>query len=137
MMQKVLLVEDNRDCRDLFSVIVRSLGYQVVEAESGPAALEKASSEQPDLILMDVSLPGMNGIEATAWIKSNPFTCHIPVVMCSALQSEQTVAKALRIGAAEFLIKPVSPDSLREVLHSYLPSAVDASVGDQCENFFS
>ena len=127
MRQKVLLVEDHRDCRDLFSVVLRHLGYQVLEAESGPAAMEKASSELPDLILMDVCLPGMSGIEATTWIKSNPFTCHIPVLMCSAMQSEQAIAKALTIGAVEFLTKPVSPDSLREVIFKYLSPPADPS----------
>jgi two-component system cell cycle response regulator len=122
MMGRILLVEDNADCRELFSVVIRRLGYEVLEAESGPSAIEKASSELPDLIVMDVTLPGMNGIEATAWIKSNPFTCHIPVIMCSAVQSDQTIAKALKIGAAEFLTKPVGMDSLREMLHRYLGS---------------
>jgi CheY-like chemotaxis protein len=123
MMRRILLVEDNADSRELFSLVIRRLGYEVLEAESGPAALEKVSSELPDLILMDVSLPGMNGIEATAWIKSNPFTCHIPVLICSAWQNQETVAKALTSGAVEFLMKPVSPDSLREVLGRYLGSA--------------
>ena len=126
MTQKILLVEDNPDCRDLFAIVIRRLGYQVIEAESGTGALEQASSELPDLILMDVSLPRMSGIEATARIKSNPFTCHIPVIMCSASHSEQTVAKALRVGAAEFLKKPVSMDALREVIERYLPSAAAA-----------
>ena len=126
-MQKVLVVEDNPDCRDLLAVVIKKSGYQVIEAENGRAALEKASSEMPDLILMDVSLPGMNGIEATAWIKSNPFTCHIPVLTCSAWLSKQTVAKALNTGAVEFLMKPVSPASLREVIHKYLSLAIQAS----------
>jgi len=126
MMQKVPLVEDNRDCRDLFSIIIRRLGYRVVEAESGTAAVEKTYNELPDLVLMDVSLPGMNGIKATARIKSNPVTCCIPVVMCSALHSEQIVHEALSAGAAEFVSKPVSVDSLREVLQTYLPLPGDA-----------
>jgi CheY-like chemotaxis protein len=121
MRQKVLLVEDNLDCRELFSLVLRRLGYEVLEAESGPAAIEKAASELPGLVVMDLTLPGMNGIEATAWIKSNPFTCHIPVLICSGAESNQTIAKALTIGAAEFLTKPLGMDSLREVLQRYLP----------------
>jgi CheY-like chemotaxis protein len=120
MIRKILLVEDNADSRELFSLVIRRLGYEVLEADSGPAALEKASSELPDLILMDISLPGMNGIEATAWIKSNPFTCHTPVLMCSAWQNQQTIDKALTSGAAEFLMKPVTPDALRAILARYL-----------------
>ena len=124
-MGRILLVEDNADCRDLFSFVIRRLGYEVLEAESGPAAIEKTLSELPDLVIMDITLPGMNGIEATAWIKSNPFTYHIPVLVCSAWQREQTVAKALTSGAVEFLMKPVSLDSLCEALRRYLPNAVD------------
>ena len=122
-MQKVLVAEDNRDCRDLFSVVIRRLGYQVLEAESGTAAVEKTFNELPDLVLSDVSLPGMSGIKATAWIKNNPVTCRIPVIICSAFPGEQILNEALKAGAAEVLTKPLSPASLREVLHSYLPSA--------------
>lgn len=127
MMQKILIVEDNRDCRDLFSVVLRRLGYEVLEAESGRVAIEMVSSELPDLVVMDVTLPEMSGIEATAWIKSNPFTCHISVLICSAVESDQTIAKALRIGVAEFLTKPLGMGSLREVIQRYLPPAVDPS----------
>jgi two-component system, cell cycle response regulator DivK len=119
---KILVVEDNSDCRELLSIVLRRSGYEVAEAATGLAAVEQASATHPDLILMDLGLPGITGDEATARIKADPSTRDIPVIVSTAFQKGTLVERAIAVGVAEILHKPISFETLREVVGRYLSS---------------
>ena len=106
-MPKVLLVEDNEMNRDMLSRRLQRKGYDVVFAVDGNAAVSMASREKPALILMDMSLPIMDGWEATRQIKSNPDTQTIPVIALTAHAMAGDQEKALAAGCEDYDTKPV------------------------------
>jgi CheY-like chemotaxis protein len=118
--KKVLLVEDHDDCRELLALYINRLGYHVLEAATAVEAMERVTTAHPDLVIMDLSLPGMSGHDATALLKANPSTRDIPVVINTAHMSASHTDRALAAGAAEVLHKPVDLLALREVLYRYL-----------------
>ena len=117
--KKILIVEDNPDLRELLTIIIRRLGYEVAIAVTGDEAVARASGMKPDLILMDVGLPKLNGVEATIEIKANPATKDIPVVILSALPMSSHGRHAIEAGAVEILQKPVRVADLEQVLRKY------------------
>src|SRR5215475_4092336 len=118
--KKILIADENDACRQSLGMSIKSLGYEVVEAATGPEAIDKASSMRPDLILMDLRLSGMNGDEATARLKKNLSTRNIPVVISTAWTTACNVGdrvdRALEAGAEEILYKPFQIPMLRDVL---------------------
>jgi two-component system cell cycle response regulator DivK len=122
MNYKVLLAEDNHECRDLFTLTLQHLGYQVLQAEDGDAAVRKALTEKPDLILMDLSMRNMNGIEATSHLRENSLTKHTPIIICTGWLARQYRETAIQSGAQEVVTKPVSMRDLARVLTRYLPA---------------
>lgn len=106
-MAKVLLVEDNEMNRDMLSRRLERKGFEVVFAQDGSIAVDMASSEQPELILMDMSLPVLDGWEATRRIKSNPDTSSIPVIALTAHAMAGDREKALEVGCEDYDTKPV------------------------------
>jgi two-component system, cell cycle response regulator DivK len=122
--KKILIADENDACRQSLGVSIKSLGYEVVEAATGPEAIDKASSIHPDLIMMDLRLPGMNGDEATARLKKNLSTRNIPVVISTAWTTACNVGdrvnRALDAGAEQILYKPFHSTMLRDVLRRYL-----------------
>jgi CheY-like chemotaxis protein len=121
---KILIVDGNDNFRGSLTALIKGLGHEVFEACSGPEAIEKAASIRPNLIMMDVRLPGMNGDEVTAKLKSNRATRNIPVVIntgwTTACNVEDRIHRALNAGAAEIMYKPIQIPELRGVLRSYL-----------------
>jgi CheY-like chemotaxis protein len=115
-----LIVDENDACRESLGVSIKGLGYEVFEAATGPEAIDKASSMHPDLIMMDLRLPGMNGDEATVRLKRNRSTRNIPVVISTACNVGDRVDCALTAGAEEILYKPFHLTMLRDVLRTYL-----------------
>jgi CheY-like chemotaxis protein len=122
--KKILIVDENDACRKSLGASLKDLGYEVFEAATGLEAIDKASSLHPDLIMMDLRLPGMNGDEVTARIKRNLSTRNIPVVISTAWTTTCNVGdrvnRALLAGAAEILYKPFHLPMLRDVLRTYL-----------------
>jgi CheY-like chemotaxis protein len=118
--KKVLVVEDDDDWRGLLTMIIKRLGCEVFEAATGLEAIERASSVDPDLILMDLGLPEMTGDKATACLKANPATRDIPVVVQTAWNDSKHTDRALEAGAAEVLYKPVEIKIFLDVLRRYL-----------------
>lgn len=118
MAAKVLIVEDHPDSREILGMQIERLGYEVIEALSGEEAIEKALVQNPDLIIMDIMLPGMNGIEAAIALKQNPKTSPIPVIGHSAWQENKD--RALAAGMVAFLPKPTPPHVFRQVLQRVL-----------------
>jgi CheY-like chemotaxis protein len=112
-MTKILVAEDETDIRELVAFSLENIGgYQVVKAKNGAEAVEVAQAELPDLILMDVRMPRMTGVEACAKLKTIPETRDIPVVFLSAMGQEQEIQQGMDVGAAEYVLKPFAPDVL-------------------------
>lgn len=109
---KVLVVDDSATERHVLGDILGKKGFQVVYAESGEQAVAKAKTELPDLILMDVVMPGMNGFQATRAISHDDVTKHIPIIICSTKGQETDKIWGLRQGAKDYITKPVSADEL-------------------------
>ena len=119
-MPKILLVEDNEMNRDMLSRRLIRRGYEVVMAEDGAKGVELANSESPDLILMDLSLPIMDGWEATRTLKANDSTKAIPVIALTAHAMKSDEDKAKEAGCDDFDTKPVDLNRLIEKMDKYL-----------------
>ena len=109
---KILLVEDNEENRDMLSRRLARRGHEIVIAVDGDAGVEKARSERPDLILMDMSLPVLDGWDATRQLKANPATAGIPVIGLTAHAMAGDREKALAAGCDDYDTKPIEFDRL-------------------------
>ena len=116
-MPKLLLVEDNEMNRDMLSRRLQRKGFEVIFAVDGQAAVELAASEIPDIILMDMSLPIMDGWEATRQIKSQQSLCSIPIIALTAHAMSGDREKALEAGCEEYDTKPVDFPRLVDKIH--------------------
>ena len=121
-MPKILIVEDNEMNRDMLSRRLARQGFEVAMAVDGKQGVEMASSEKPDLILMDMSLPVMNGWEATEKVKSNPATKNIPVIALTAHAMSEDREKCIAAGCNDFDTKPVDLPRLLEKIKALLPA---------------
>ena len=121
-MTHILLVEDNDQSRDVLSRRLSRRGFEVSGAATGRAAVERAGALRPDLILMDVSLPEMSGVEATRRLKANPATGHIPVIFLTAHARHEDEAEAQAAGGDGFALKPVDLEHLLLSIRTALES---------------
>ncbi|MDD1795915.1 response regulator [Enterovibrio makurazakiensis] len=112
MAYKILVVDDEPSNLHVMRTILQDQ-YTLIFAKSGERAIELTMQQKPDLILLDIMMPGMNGYEVCRQLKSERTVCHIPVVIVSALDEYQSEVEGLKSGAADFLIKPVSPELVR------------------------
>src|SRR3954453_14554702 len=119
-MAKLLLVEDNEMNRDMLSRRLIRKGYEVSIAVTGDEAVHKARAEHPDLVLMDISLPGMDGWDATRILKSDPATKPIPVIALTAHALSTDREKSLEAGCDEYETKPVGLTSLTQKIEALL-----------------
>jgi two-component system cell cycle response regulator DivK len=121
MSKRILVVEDCDDSRTiLVSILKRFCGYETIEAANGTEAIEKAVSEKPDLILMDLDLPDISGMEAAKAVKENPSTAHIPIVAQTAWSSRQWKGRVLRLGMVDYLEKPVSMELMKATIEKFI-----------------
>lgn len=116
----VLVVEDFEDTRTLLKFMLRMYGYNVMEAENGRDAVEIAQRELPDAILMDMSLPVMDGCQATRRIREQPALKDVPIIACTAHNQWEWRGKAILAGCDEFMAKPVDADKLNLMLSRLL-----------------
>jgi CheY-like chemotaxis protein len=119
-MPKILLVEDNEMNRDMLSRRLKRKGYEVVIAQDGEQALSLAPLEAPDLILMDVSLPAMDGWQVTRLLKSHKSTCHVPVIALTAHALSSDRQRAFEVGCDDYDTKPVEFVRLSEKIENLL-----------------
>ena len=119
-MPKILIAEDEPDIRDLVAFTLRFAGYEVVAGNNGEEAVQIASREFPDLILLDVRMPRMTGYDACRAIKANPELKDIPVVFLSAKGQESEIQAGLNACAEEYLLKPFAPDQLTDRVRAIL-----------------
>jgi CheY-like chemotaxis protein len=117
----VLLVDDNEDCRIIYGSTLRHAGYTVRTANDGIACLASAEAEKPDLILLDIGMPRMDGMEALEHLKQNPRTTGIPVVAVSARVSTDQHEAVMSAGFSEVLLKPISPGEILASVRRHLP----------------
>lgn len=108
----VLLVEDNEDNRIIYATALRFAGYEVLEAVTGTQGVQQARIGAPDLILMDISVPELDGWEATAILKADPLTRHIPIVAVTAHALPEDAERSRKVGCDGYLAKPIAPASL-------------------------
>ncbi len=118
---RILVVDDSNDVRSFLVLFLeRCGGYETLEAASGEEAVEKAISGKPDLILMDIRLPDISGLEATKAIKNSPSAAQIPIIAFSALLSIEWKQKALKAGMVAYLQKPVMLKILMETIQKFI-----------------
>jgi CheY-like chemotaxis protein len=113
---KVLIVDDNYDNRAIYRSLLSHLGYEVIEASDGDGAIAVATEAHPDVILMDMSLPGRDGWSATRAIKDAPETASIPIIAFSAHASAEHRERAAQAGCDAYVAKPVVPREVAETI---------------------
>jgi CheY-like chemotaxis protein len=116
MGKKILIVEDHPEVRRALSLNLRHHCYEILEASTGCSGVALAKTERPDLLLVDLSLPDLTGLEIARAIKINPQTADIPLVALSGCGERDIALQALRAGVAEYLMKPVDIQRLVEVI---------------------
>ena len=108
---KILIIEDHKDIR-LYMKILFSPHYTLIMAENGEEGIRMARKEMPDIIISDVMMPGLNGFECTKILKEDIKTCHIPIILLTALVGDTNMVKGLEVGADDYILKPFNPDIL-------------------------
>ncbi len=122
-MSKILIVDDSPSQLVGMKRTVEKLGHEVITAEDGAAGVEVAKRELPDLILMDVVMPNLNGFQATRTIAKDPKTSHIPIVLVTTKDQETDRVWGMRQGAKAYVTKPIDENELTRVVTEYLPPA--------------
>lgn len=122
-MARILIVDDSPSQLLGIRRIVEKLGHEAFSAEDGAAGVEVAKQELPDLILMDVVMPNLNGFQATRTISKNPETAHIPIILVTTKDQETDKVWGMRQGAKAYVTKPIKEEDLVKTLNEFLPGA--------------
>jgi len=118
--KKILIVDDNQDSRELAVKVLKNVGYQMIEAADGEDALEKAVAENPDLILMDISIPKIDGYEVTRRLKSQVSFKNTPIIALTAHAMKGDKEKAMESGCEGYISKPIDIHEMPNQIKSYL-----------------
>jgi twitching motility two-component system response regulator PilG len=118
--KKILIVEDEESLLKLESILLTSRGYEVVGVTDGPAALDAMVNRRPDLVLLDIMLPGMDGFEVCRRIKHDQLTRNIPVIMLTAKKSREDMARGEEVGADWYITKPFKSAMVIETIQRFL-----------------
>jgi twitching motility two-component system response regulator PilH len=110
--KKIMVVDDSRTERTVMESMLKKRGYEVLLVDNGATAIERSSKEQPDVVLMDVVMPGLNGFQATRAISHAETTKHIPIIICSTKDAETDRIWGMRQGAKDYVTKPVDEAEL-------------------------
>jgi len=121
MTQRILVVEDNENNRYLITFLLKGAGYETIEAVTGEEGILKARETHPDLILMDIQLPGMDGLETTRRIRASPIYEKIPIVALTSYAMSGDRERALAAGCNGYIEKPINPDTVLDELRKFLP----------------
>ena len=128
-MKKALVVEDNGQSMYLLSFILTKGGYEVIEAATGEAGVELAIEEKPDLILMDIRLPGIDGLEATKRIRESESDGEVPIIAVTSYAMTGDRDRALAAGCTGYIEKPINPETLLSEIEKYLGKARTVGAG--------
>ena len=121
MSKRILVVEDQEDNRRIVRDLLTSAGYELIEATTGEDGVTMAETHRPDLILMDIQLPGLDGYDATRRIKANPALRQIPIIAVTSYALSGDDAKARQAGCDAYVAKPFSPRQLLAKIREFLP----------------
>ena len=121
MSKKILVVEDHEDNRRIMRDLLTSSGYEVIDAVTGIEGVTAAETYRPDLILMDIQLPGIDGYEATRQIKANPNLQKVPIIVVTSYALSGDDVKAFEAGCDAYVAKPFSPRDLLAKIREYVP----------------
>jgi two-component system cell cycle response regulator DivK len=124
MSKRILVIEDQEDNRRIMRDLLTSVGYEIIEALTGEDGVTAAASHVPDLILMDIQLPGLDGYEATRRIKANPALQHIPIIAVTSYALSGDDVKAFEAGCNGYVSKPFSPRALLARIREFLQDTV-------------
>ena len=124
MSKRILVIEDQEDNRRIMRDLLTSVGYEIIEALTGEDGVTAAASHMPDLILMDIQLPGLDGYEATRRIKANPALQHIPIIAVTSYALSGDDVKAFEAGCNGYVSKPFSPRALLARIREFLQDTV-------------
>lgn len=119
--QKILLVDDSKTELHFLSELLTKRGYIVRTAEGGEEAMRRLEEDKPDLILMDVVMPNLNGFQATRTLAKDPKTSHIPIILVTTKDQETDRVWGMRQGAKTYVTKPVDEDELVKAINEYMP----------------
>jgi CheY-like chemotaxis protein len=120
MTATILIIDDEIHIRRLTARVLEMAGYHIIEAASGLQALRLIQETQPDVITCDIAMPGMSGFEVLEAIKSQPATAEIPIIMLTAIGQEKDTARAMELGAADYITKPFSSTNLIQTIECQL-----------------
>jgi two-component system, cell cycle response regulator DivK len=120
MAKSILIVEDNEHLRQILASILRFSGYEILEAETGAQAIAKALSGRPNLILMDLDLPDITGIDAAKAIRKTSTTARIPIIACSAWTARALKEEALHAGMVDYLQKPIPSEVIKAKIEEFI-----------------
>ena len=120
-MRKVLVVEDHPDMLEVLTWQMEMMGYSVITAKQGKEAVAKAIEEKPQLILMDIMMPGMDGREATRLIRAHAETQNIPILAATVLFRESDINSCLEAGCNDFILKPFTFQELKGKIEEFIP----------------
>ncbi len=120
MAKSVLIIEDNEHVREIFVSMLQSAGYEMLDAGTGAQGIEKALSAKPNLILLDLDLPDMTGMDTARAIRKNSTTAHIPIIACSAWSGREWREEALRAGMVEYLQKPIPSELIKAKVKEFI-----------------
>jgi CheY-like chemotaxis protein len=118
--ETILIADDNRQIRMLVTASLRSGGYVLIEAENGEIALEKAIANHPDLVLLDVTMPKLDGFEVLHFLHKRPDTADVKVIMLTTASTKEDIQTGFSEGAIDYLVKPFEPASLRAAVDKAL-----------------
>jgi len=121
MSKRILVVEDQEDNRQILRDLLANAGYDMIEAEDGQQAIVAATEHRPDLILMDIQLPMLDGYEATRRIKADPALSRIPIIVVTSYALSDDEEKARAAGCDAYVAKPYSPRALLAKIREYVP----------------
>lgn len=120
--KRILVVEDEESLLKLASILLTSKGFEVRAVSSGQAALDAISQERPDLVLLDIMLPEIDGFEVCRQIKTMPETQHIPVIILTAKKCQEDILRGQEVGADWYIPKPFKSAMVIETIQRFLPS---------------
>jgi two-component system cell cycle response regulator DivK len=120
MSKRILVVEDQEDLRGVLRTLLTGSGYEMLEAADGEAGVAKAKSEAPDLILMDIQLPVLDGYDATREIKADPMLAGTPIIAVSSFAMKGDEERARAAGCDHYVTKPYSPIQLLRIIRGFL-----------------
>ncbi len=121
MSKRILVIEDHEENRRILRYLLTSAGYELIEAVTGEEGVTLAETNHPDLILMDIQLPGLDGYEATRRIKGNPLLRQIPIIVVTSYALSGDDVKAFEAGCDAYVTKPFNPRQLLAKIREYVP----------------